>query len=406
MLVLFLPPPLWLSARQFFGEEAEKAFLAIRLNCNVKVDYLVPEDAMNLNTTVQRWRTTVAQLLLPGLHGHQAKALADLSWAIALSGNCQAGRLATHVPTAAKPASSRRRCERLLDNARLPPRVAQRQLAQALLQQASGQTLLLLLDETPKGNDLRVLSIRVAYRRRALPLAALCYRPEALPQPQPRLVRSLLRQVLACLPPQARVVLLADRGLAWPLLVDWCQEHGWHYVLRLQRTTRVRFPDGSERSVADLVPCRGRRWLGEAEVFKKAGWRGAQVVATWERDQREAWLLLTDEWASLRHCRVYSKRTWVEEAHRDDKGAAFHWEQSQVVDPAHALRLLLLIALATVLAASQGTAVLKGGHRRALDPHRVRRLSVVQLGLRWLRYAVEHGLYDHLKLGRLYLYPK
>jgi len=52
------------------------------------------------------------------------------------------------------------------------------------------------------------------------------------------------------------------------------------------------------------------------------------------------------------------------------------------------------------------TVVLQGGRRRALDPHRVRRLSMVQLGLRWLRYAVEHGLYDRLKLGRRYLYPK
>ena len=38
--------------------------------------------------------------------------------------------------------------------------------------------------------------------------------------------------------------------------------------------------------------------------------------------------------------------------------------------------------------------------------NQTRRLSMVQLGLRWLRYAVEHGLYDRLKLDRRYLYPK
>jgi hypothetical protein len=56
-------------------------------------------------------------------------------------------------------------------------------------------------------------------------------------------------------------------------------------------------------------------------------------VATWERDQDEPWLLLTDERASLRHCRVYGKRTWVEESHRGDKRAGFHWDQSRVDDP-------------------------------------------------------------------------
>jgi hypothetical protein len=140
-------------------------------------------------------------------------------------------------------------------------------------------------------------------------------------------------------------------------------------------------------------------------VFKKAGWRGSQVVATWERGMREPWLLLTDERASLRHCRVYGKRMWVEESHRDDKRGAFHWEHSRVEEPAHALRLLLLSALAMVPAASQGSQALKGGGRRELDPHRSRRLSIVQLGLRWLRYALEHALYHRIKLGRLYLYP-
>jgi Transposase DDE domain len=354
---------------------------------------------------VRDWRATVAGQLLPRLHGHTAKAVADLSFAMARAGHCQAGRLASHVPTPAQPASAQRRCERLLDNPRLRPRLAQRQLATALLASWTGRTIRLLLDETPKANDLRVLNIRVAYRHRALPLAAVCYRPHALPQPMPQLVRSLLRQVHACVPAGARVVLLADRGLAWPLLVDWCQEHDWHYVLRLTGQTRVRFPDGSERAACALATRPGQRWLGAAEVFKKAGWRGANVVATWERGMKEAWLLLTDEPASLRHCRTYGKRMWVEESHRDDKSAAFHWEKSQVNDPAHALRLLLLIALAMVLAASQGSVAQKAGRRRQLDPHRRRRLSIVQLGLRWLRYALEHDLQGLVNLSRLYLYP-
>jgi len=37
------------------------------------------------------------------------------------------------------------------------------------------------------------------------------------------------------------------------------------------------------------------------------------------------------------------------------------------------------------------TVVLKEGRRDDSTPHQTRRLSMVQLGLRWLRYAVEHG---------------
>lgn len=360
---------------------------------------------MSATTIVQAWRRTVADNLAPNLHGHQAKTLADLSYAAALAGHCQADRVAPCVPTAAHPASSRRRFERFLDNPRVRPRLVQRTVARSLLQHWQGCTLLLMLDETSRANDLKVLSIRAGYAHRAVPLAAVCYRPHALPRPMPELVRSLLRQVRGCLPDHANVVLLADRGLCWPLLVDWCHEHGWHYVLRLQSQTKVRGSDGVERAAGELVTQRGQRWFGAAEVFKKAGWRGANVVATWEPDMKAPWLLVTDQRASLRHCRTYGKRMWHEESFRDDKSSGFHWEQSQVHDPAHAARLLLVLALALVLATSQGSAWIKHGYRQVLDPHRRRRLSVVQVGLRGLRYAVHHGLYNLLYLGRIYLYP-
>lgn len=353
---------------------------------------------------VQEWRACVAGLL-PGLHGHQGKALADFSWAAALAGHCQADKLAGLAPTPATPASARRRFERLLANSRLRPRRAQRQLADAVLGPWAGRTVLVILDETPKANDLRALTVRVAYAKRALPLATACYRPGAPPQPLPVLARALLRQVSRSLPAGAAVVLLADRGLCWPVLVDWCREHGWHYVLRLQGQTKVRGPDGVERSARDLADRPGRRWLGPADVFKKAGWRGAHVVATWERGMKEPWLLLTDRRASLRHRRAYGKRMWAEESFRDDKSSGFHWDESRVNDPAHAERRLLVLALALVLAASLGGQAVKAGRRRDLDPHRRRRLSLIQIGLRWLRYVLTHGLLHLIRLGRLYLYP-
>src|SRR5947209_2392420 len=203
---------------------------------------------MSAISIVHPWRTCVATQLLPGLHGHQAHALADFSFAAVQTGHCQAGRLALHTPTTATPASSARRFERYLANRRLPARRVQQQLADAVLAPWAGRTILVLLDETPKSDDLRAMTVRVAFAKRALPLASVVYHPHAPPRPMPQLVRSLLRQVFRSVPPGATVVLLADRGLAWPTLVDWCAAHGWHYLLRLQSPTKVRGPDGVERS--------------------------------------------------------------------------------------------------------------------------------------------------------------
>jgi hypothetical protein len=360
---------------------------------------------MSALSIVSHWRHCVAGLF-PQLHKHQTHTLADLSFAVALAGDCRAGQVSPHVPTTATPASSRRRIERFLANRRFPETLAQCDLAQNVLLHWGGCTILLMLDETPKANDLRALCVRVAYRKRALPLAWVCYSPDELPERMPELIRTLLDQVRSCLPDGCEVVLLADRGLAWPLLVDYCHENGWHYVLRLQGTTRIRFPDGTEQAVRQLAPWKGSRWLGEGEVFKKAGWRGANVVATWEQDMKEPWLLVTDRMASLRHCRTYGKRMWVEESFRDDKSSGFGWGQSQVDDPEHASRLLAVLAVAMVLAISAGSQAVKSGRRRGLDGRCGNRLSITQVGLRWLRNTVLRNLQHWLRLARLYLYPK
>ena len=119
-------------------------------------------------------------------------------------------------------------------------------------------------------------------------------------------------------------------------------------------------------------------------MFKKAGWRLANVVAAWERPCREPWLLATDLPATFARCRGYARRAWCEQLHRDEKSQGFGWRRSLVRDPPHARRLLLAVALATVLAICTGTWALKRGFRRALESGRQRKLSLFQLGLRWL----------------------
>jgi hypothetical protein len=364
---------------------------------------------MSALPVVSDWRRCVAGLL-PSLHLAQVKAPADLSLARAAAGRCQAGRIAPHAPTDATPASARRRFERLLANPRLPPGRAQRDLARSLPRPWAGRTALLILDETPKANDPRAVCVRAAYAGRALPLASACYPPHRPPEPMPRLVPGLPRLARGAIPPGCRVVLLADRGPARPVLIDFCRASGRHHVPRLQGQTRVRLPGGTEHPAAELAPRPGARRLGKAEAFKKAGWRGANVVATWERGMKEPWLLPADEPAGLRHRRAYAKRMWVEESSRDDKSSGFGWQDGRVNDPSHAGRLLLLVALATVPAAGLGGWAVKAGRRRRQDARRgrgrCRRPGVVQMGLRWLRDALAHGLYELLKFGRLYLYPK
>ena len=350
---------------------------------------------MSAREILRQWERTVKDQLLAGLHGHQCKALAAVSLGMARGGCCGSGRVAAAMPGAATAASKRRRVERLVANGRLRPERGQGALARSVLSAWSSpaRPLVLILDETPCGGRLECLKVSAGYRKRAVPLAWECYRSDDPPVPMPKLVWRLLGRVARCLARAlpagagagAEVTLLADRGLSWPTVLDCCRHLGWHYVLRLQGSTRVRTADGRQVAARDLAPCRGARWFGSGvEVFKKAGWRRANVAAAWEEACREPWLLATDLPASFARCRGYCRRCWCEQMHRDEKSQGFNWQRSLVRRPAHARRLLLAMALATLLAVCTGTWVLKRGLRRLLESTRRRKLSVFQLGLRWL----------------------
>ena len=345
---------------------------------------------MNALSMVRGWRAEVQNDLLPELHGHQSRAMAELSFAMTLAQNCQSGKLAVAVPGTARAASAQRRLERYLANDRIDPDAVWPQLARSFLAGWAGGPIVVILDETPNRNDLRCLKVTPAFRKRALPLACACYRPGGQPEPMPELVAGLLRRVAACLPEGAEVTLLADRGLAWPRVVDACRELGWHYVLRLLSQTRVRTPDGRDRPAAELAPHPGACWRGEALVFKKSGWRAAAVAACWPPGGDGPWLLVSDRDDGPRLFRRYARRVWTEELFKDEKSSGFRWGDSRVTEPAHAARLVLLIALATYLALAVGSRVIRAGMRRFLESTRRRMLSYFTVGVRWVMFCLTH----------------
>src|SRR5688572_20642544 len=141
---------------------------------------------MGATRMVRQW-TAAVNNLFGSLHGHTVNALSCFSFAMCLAGHCHGGQIAASTVSTAKPASSQRRWERLLGNRRLKTELAIDQLSASLLQNWSGRSLLLVLDETPNRQDLRCMRLGVAYRKRLLSLAAVCYPTDQPPLPMPKL---------------------------------------------------------------------------------------------------------------------------------------------------------------------------------------------------------------------------
>jgi hypothetical protein len=324
------------------------------------------------------------------LHGHLQNALTAATVAMMVAGRCQLSCMALVGVGQAKVPSRERRWQRFVANGRLVMEHALDSWARWMLADVGEVTL--ILDETPKSDQLRAMKLSRRIRGRAIPLLWHCYRPTALPMTQDRLVLDLLERAAQALPQGAQVTLLCDRGLSWPAVLDFCLEHGWHYVLRVQGQTRARLPDGRELPVAKLVPRPGMIWCGPAQVFKKAGWRSCNLVAHWLKAIEEPWLLISDLPANRYRCQQYRKRMHIEESFRDEKSHGFQWKQSRVRDPEHASRLLLVMALAMAEMIYLGLRLIKTGKRHTLERRYRRNLSVFQLGLRYIQtLAYAHG---------------
>lgn len=343
---------------------------------------------MSAAASLTAWTESLNQLL-PSLGKPARKALSVLSMGMALARHCHAGRVAACAPSAAAPASTRRRAERWLASRRLDPAAVAADLARSLAAAwPAGRAWTLIVDETDRDERVRSMQVLLAYRRRAVPLACRAYRPTFGGGRRPRLLLGLLRLVARHLPAGARVTLLADRGLAWPCLLRFCRAAGWHCVLRVQGQTAV-WPAGWPRHVrADALapadPAHGPVACA-ARAFRAAGWVDCHVTAARGPGGRP-WLLVGDEPGGPRRCRRYARRTWCEEAFRDQKSGGFGWRDSRVDDPAHATRLRVVMGLAMLLCLALGGQVVRRGLRRRLDPHGARRLSYFQLGLRWLAH--------------------
>ena len=337
-----------------------------------------------------RWRETISSRFVH-LSKPQALVLALYSLGLALARRCALAASAEALAQWGKPDTIERRLQRFLSNPRVDWAKSSQALAAWVLELFSGTLVVLLVDETSLQDKLRVMSVCLAYRGRAIPLAWWCYRPHHWPKRQVALIGELLQRVAEVMPSGKTVLVQADRGIGCsPGLLRRIEALGWWYLVRVQGGVRLRLADGRCLAFRQLLPTAGGTWAGAVEAFQRAGWQSCWAVAYWKRSHPQPWLLLTN-WPQARGP-WYAMRMWEELAFRDLKSGGWQWQRSRVWDPAHANRLWLVMALAYVWTLSLGTQVIRDKVlRREFSRGRRWAHSVFRLGLRLLRRAISLG---------------
>jgi hypothetical protein len=225
----------------------------------------------------------------------QGLNLALYSYGVILARHCAPSRVAEKLPLIGKADTVQRRLERFVANPRLNWQKCCQAWARWVLGHYEGKRLILLVDETKLGEHLSAMVVGLAYRGCCLPLAFWCYEPKAWPKGQVELILELLGWIAPALPEGLIPLVQADRGIGTsPDLLRGIEAMGWHYLVRVQKNTRLKQDNGRECPLAALVDSAGQTWCGTGQVFKKAGWLTATVLIVWGQCYRESWCLVTN----------------------------------------------------------------------------------------------------------------
>ncbi len=233
----------------------------------------------------------------------------------------------------------------------------------------AGQTIVLALDQSKINEGHEVLMLSVRMRDRALPVA---WRVRQTKGPIGwHVQRDLLDTVRPWLPDGARVLLAGDRFYGTARLIEWCQEAGWGYRLRLKGNLTLQHQGGEmvTREIVELLP----EGIVNAQLY------GTGVVTNigvlHEDGHKEPWIIAMNVAPSEYRVLDYGMRWGIEAMFSDFKTRGFGITQSQIKRPDRLACLILVLAIAMYWAVSTGAneehQVAQRGEKRGFKKHGV-----------------------------------
>jgi hypothetical protein len=286
--------------------------------------------------------------------------------------------------------STVRRFSRWLNNHRIKPQPLYGPLIEQALIGWVGKRVYVALDTSMLWNTYCMVRLSFIYRGRAVPLtwkviehgsAAVSF----------DVYQDLLEEASRRLPFTCKVVFLADRGFADTQLMRHLSKMGWHFRIRIKSNFWIHPSPMASFQVSDidLAPGHIRCWQGVQITEQHVGPVHLAVARPLGSD--EYWYVISDEMADIQTLEEYGLRFDIEENFLDDKSNGFQLEDSLIRSAEALERLCFVLAVTTLYLVSLGTAVVKQGKRRLVDPHWFRGASYLKIGWLWVAYALTRG---------------
>jgi Transposase DDE domain len=223
-------------------------------------------------------------------------------------------------------------------------------------------------DYANSGHSKIAISL-VTRHGRATPLVWLTVHTSKLKKRRATYEQRVLRMLKWALPENVRVTVLADRGFGDTALYEQMTELlRFDFVIRFRGCIHVMTPEGESRPASDWVALNGRatQILDARRTARRLP--VAAVVTVKRKGMKEPWILATSRTDDAEQIvGLYARRFSIEETFRDHKDWRFGLglAHMRIKEPARRDRILLVLALTTVIATLLGAA----GELLGIDRH-------------------------------------
>ncbi len=339
---------------------------------------------------IAKFTASVTKGLLPT----QQTTLAQMVCGLLLCRSLTLAEIARGFETRVAFRHNLKRVARFVSNPRLQSLQSKQVIARRLLRQLHHrlqvkpqQPLEIIMDWTSVW-PYQVLSALVPVAGRAVPVLQWAIARDQLKAQQNTFEMQFIAALRRCLPRHWRAVIVADRGFQRVALLQYLDEQGFGYVIRVKGDAWVEAGRYSGK-LRDYPLQVGQCFKLSQVIYHKTKCYHLKGVLNGEkRDGKEAsWLLATNLGLTARQvAAMYARRFWCEESFRDQK-QEFELEGVRVKQAARLENLLLVLAIAMLMLAVIGMRGNKLECAEKFCPRKKRRvlLSWAQMALDLLR---------------------
>ena len=258
-----------------------------------------------------------------------------------------------------------------------------RPLIEQFLQEWSGEELVLVIDTSMFWDMYCLIEVCIAWGGCSITLAQTVIEHGSSTVGFEQ-YRPVLEAAQSVLPPGSKPTLLADRGFEHGELMRWLQQQQWSWAIRAKSSLQITMANGKQQSLRELFPLKDQVYLFPSitvlgDVQCNLGTANCRGV-------KEPWAVLTDTPLSLQTFQLYGRRFGgIEPHYKDYKSGTFEILRSKIRNAQALSNLLMMVEIAQLLAIRLGLNTIETGSRSQLDWHSTRGLSLLQLGIRFVK---------------------